>query len=218
MLLRATGLGRRIGDAWIWRGVDVQLQAGENLAIVGPTGVGKSLLLRCLAGLDAVDEGRVSVDDRPLEEWQMPIYRARVVYLHQRPALWEGTVEDNLRAVFRLAAHRSRGYHRSHELRWLAAFERDEAFLGKATAQLSGGEAEIVALIRALSVKPSVLLLDEPSASMDAAATRQAEKLLKRWVRGGPNRASVWTSHDIDQVRRVADRTLTLDGVAGAKS
>ncbi len=218
MLLRATGLGRRIADAWIWRGVDVQLQVGENLAILGATGAGKSLLLRCLAGLDAADEGRITVDDRPLDEWRMPSYRARVVYLHQRPALWEGTVEDNLRAVFRLAAHRSRGYDRSHGLRWLAAFERDEAFLGKATAELSGGEAEIVALIRALSVEPSVLLLDEPTASMDATATRQAEELLKLWVHGAPNRASVWTSHDADQVDRVADQTLTLGGASGATS
>ena len=62
-LLRATGLGRCLGDAWIWRAVDVQLHAGENLAILGPTGAGKSLLLRCLAGLDAADEGRIAVDD-----------------------------------------------------------------------------------------------------------------------------------------------------------
>ena len=215
MLLRATGLGRRIDDAWIWRGVDVQLQAGENLAILGPTGAGKSLLLRCLAGLDATGEGRIAVEDRPLDEWHMPSYRARVVYLHQRPALWEGTVEDNLRAVFRLAAHRSRGYDRSNGLDWLAAFERNEAFLGKDTADLSGGEAEIVALVRALAVEPAVLLLDEPTASMDAAATRQAEELLNRWVRGARHRASVWTSHDADQVSRVADRTLTLDGTSG---
>ena len=218
MLLCATGLGRRLGDTWIWRGVDVQLQAGEDLAILGSTGAGKSLLLRCLAGLDVANEGRIAVSDRPLDEWQMPSYRARVVYLHQRPALWEGTVEDNLRAVFRLAAHRSRGYDRSHGLRRLAVFERDEAFLGKATAQLSGGEAEIVALIRALSVEPSLLLLDEPTASMDATATRQAEKLLKRWVCDGPNRASVWTSHNADQVRRVAGRTLTLTGTERSAS
>jgi len=215
-LLRATGLGRRIADAWIWRGVEVELKAGESLAILGPTGAGKSLLLRCLAGLDAADEGEIAVDGRPLDEWRMPSYRARVVYLHQRPALWEGTVEDNLRAVFRLAAHRSRGYDHSDGLRWLAAFERDEAFLGKATGELSGGEAQIVALIRALGVEPSVLLLDEPTASMDVTVTRQAEELLKRWVHDAPNRAIVWTSHDADQVRRVADRTLTLGGAQGA--
>ena len=100
----------------------------------------------------------------------------------------------------------------THGLRWLAAFERDEAFLGKATAELSGGEAEIVALIRALGVEPSVLLLDEPTASMDPTATRQAEELLKHWVADTPQRATIWTSHDADQISRVADRTMTLGG------
>jgi putative ABC transport system ATP-binding protein len=211
-VLNATGLGRRIEDAWIWREVDVQLDAGENLAIVGPTGAGKSLLLRCLAGLDAADEGRIAIDDKPIDEWQMPAYRARIVYVHQRPALWEGTVEDNLRAVFHLAAHRSKGYKHPEAIRRLEAFDRDATFLGKNATDLSGGEAQIVALIRALSVEPSVLLLDEPSASMDATATEQAENLVAGWVGEAPGRASVWTSHDGAQVKRVADRTLTLDG------
>jgi putative ABC transport system ATP-binding protein len=211
-VLSATRLGRRINDGWIWRGVDVQLTTGENLAIVGPTGAGKSLLLRCLAGLDAADEGRITIDDKPLDEWQMPAYRARVVYLHQRPALWEGTVEDNLRAVFRLAAHRSKGYDRAVAIRRLDAFDRDAAFLEKDAADLSGGEAQIVALTRAFSVEPSVLLLDEPSASMDATATEQAEELVARWVAEASGRASVWTSHDGAQVERVTDRTLTLNG------
>jgi putative ABC transport system ATP-binding protein len=210
-MLSATGLGRRIGDGWIWRGVDVELETGENLALIGPTGAGKSLLLRCLAGLDAADEGRIAIDNKPLDERQMPAYRARVVYLHQRPALWEGTVEDNLQAVFRLAAHRSKGYDRSVVIRWLEAFDRDAGFLEKDAADLSGGEAQIVALTRALSVEPSVLLLDEPSASMDATATEQAEELVARWVAEAPGRASMWTSHDVAQVERVADRTLTLD-------
>lgn len=211
-MLSATGLGRRIDDGWIWRDVEVELAAGENLAIVGPTGAGKSLLLRCLSGLDAADEGRIAIDDKPLDAWQMPAYRARVVYLHQRPALREGTVEENLRAVFRLAAHRSKGYDRSAVIRGLGAFDRDASFLKKDAADLSGGEAQIVALTRALSVKPSVLLLDEPSASMDVSATEQAEELVARWVSEGPGRASVWTSHDGAQVQRVTDRTLTLNG------
>ncbi|MEJ2153337.1 MAG: ATP-binding cassette domain-containing protein [Gemmatimonadota bacterium] len=181
-MLNATGLGRRIEDAWIWREEDLRLDAGKNLAIVGPTGAGKSMLLRCLAGLDAADEGRIAIDDKPIDEWQMPAYRARIVYVHQRPALWEGTVDDNLRAVFHLTAHRSKGYKHPEAIRRLETFDRDAAFLGKNAADLSGGEAQIVALIRALSV-------DE-----------------------APGRASVWTSHDGAQVKRVADRTLTLDG------
>jgi len=218
VLLRAETLGRLIDDAWIWRGLNLGLPAGEQLAVVGPTGSGKSLLLRCLAALDAADEGDVGFDSRPLAEWALPEYRSQVVYLHQRPALWEGTVEDNLRAVFDLAAHSSQYYDRAHAIAWLAAFDRGESFLHKSTADLSGGEQQITALVRALGIEPSVLLLDEPSASMDATATRQAEELIAGWVADSPRRAAVWTSHDADQVARVASSTLTLDGAAGITS
>ena len=215
-LLRADGLGRYVGNAWIWRGLDVGVRAGEQLAVVGPTGSGKSLLLRCLASLDATDEGNISFDERPLADWTYPEYRSRVVYLHQRPALWEGTVEDNLRSVFDLAAHPSRTYDRARTIACLTAFDRDESFLHKSTADLSGGEQQITALVRALGIEPSVLLLDEPSASMDATATRQVEELIGGWVTSSPNRAAVWTSHDADQVGRMADSRLELDGAAGA--
>ncbi len=218
VLLRADGLGRYIADDWIWRGVDVGLRAGEQLAIVGPTGSGKSLLLRCLASLDAADEGDLGFDGRPLAERALPDYRSQVVYLHQRPALWEGTVDDNLRAVFDLAAHRSQAYERARAVACLGTFDRGESFLHKSTADLSGGEQQIIALVRALGIEPSVLLLDEPSASMDATATRQVEELIAGWVTESPRRAAVWTSHDADQVDRVASSRLTLDAGAGAAS
>lgn len=209
-LLSAAGLGRRLGHAWIWRGVGFRLEPGRSLAIVGPTGTGKTLLLRCLAALDPLDEGVVELDGRPPEQWGLPAYRSRVVYVQQRPALWEGSVEENLEAIFRLAVHRSRRYDRSRAVDWLEAFGRGPGFLDKTSAELSGGEAQIVALVRALCAEPRVLLLDEPSASMDARATTQAEELVRRWLAEGSRRACIWTSHDARQVERVADRTLRL--------
>jgi putative ABC transport system ATP-binding protein len=217
-LLHAGGLGRHVGDNWIWRGVGIELRAGEQLALVGPTGSGKSLLLRCLASLDAADVGDLAFEARPPTEWTFPEYRARVVYLHQRPALWEGTVEDNLRAVFKLTAHHAQEYDRPAAVDWLAAFDRGETFLEKSTTELSGGEQQITALVRALGIDPAVLLLDEPSASMDADATRHLEALIAQWVVQVPGRAVVWASHDAEQVARVANRTLTLNGGAGTLS
>lgn len=214
-LLEAQGLGRRIGNDWIWRRLDLSLHGGEQLAVVGPTGSGKTLLLRCLAALDGADEGRLACDARSVDDWYLPDYRVRVTYLRQRPALWEGSVEGNLTMVFGLAAHGGQAYDRERALAWLAAFDRDERFLGKSTADLSGGEQQITALVRALGVEPAVLLLDEPSASMDATATRQLEELVARWLAAAPQRAAVWTSHNPEQVRRVAGRTLSLaDGKA----
>ena len=75
-------------------------------------------------------------------------------------------------------------------------------------------DSQITALVRALSIDPSVLLLDEASASMDATATRQTEALLQQWSTATPGRAAVWTSHDAEQIARVAHRTLTLGGEA----
>ena len=213
-LLHVDGLGRRVGNAWIWREIDIELAAGEQLAVVGATGSGKSLLLRCLASLDTADEGALAFDGRRYDDWEMPELRSRVVYLHQRPALWEGTVEDNLAAAFRWATHREQQYDRSRAVQWLARLDRNESFLCKSTTDLSGGEQQITALVRALCIDPSLLLLDEASASMDTAATGQAESLIARWIAEGPARAAVWASHDADQVLRVAARTLFLPGAA----
>lgn len=209
-MLAAAGLGRRLGSRWIWRGIDVRLTAGERAAIAGPSGSGKTLLLRCLAGLDPFDEGWVRLEGRLQEEWPPPAYRSRVVYLHQRAALWDGSVEDNLGRVFRLESHADRTFDRGRVLRWLAAFGRDERFLTQHADALSGGEAQIAALVRALQIDPDVLLLDEPTASMDAAATRAAEDLLGDWISAGPRRCYLWSSHDDAQLDRVATRRMAL--------
>ncbi len=211
-LLGAEGLGRFLDSRWIWRGLELGLDAGEQLAVVGATGSGKSLLLRCLASLDSPDEGTLRYAGRAYGAWDIPQLRSRVVYLHQRPALVEGSVDDILAAPFRLSAHSRRRYDRSRAIRWLAQLERPESFLRKSTTDLSGGEQQIAALLRALCIEPSVLLLDEATAAMDAATTEGVESLIRHWVADDKARAVVWTSHDAVQVERIATRTLELAG------
>ncbi|MBD2604034.1 ATP-binding cassette domain-containing protein [Scytonema hofmannii FACHB-248] len=87
--------------------------------MVGPSGAGKSLLLRSLAGLDPIQEGQIVFKDQVLEKWFMPRYRAKVIYLHQRPALLEGTVESNLQYVYKLSVHRAQVYDRKRILDYL---------------------------------------------------------------------------------------------------
>ena len=92
----------------------------------------------------------------------------------------------------------------------LRATGRDDSFLRQRTERLSGGEAQIVAVVRALLVAPSVLLLDEPTASLDSGTARAIEELIRHWVSASPDRAFIWTSHDRAQLERIAGRLVTL--------
>lgn len=211
-LLTATGLGRLVDDRWLWRDLELALAPGETLAITGGSGSGKTLLLRALAGLDPVDAGEVALDGRSLDAWPMPDYRARVRYLAQRPVTVEGSVEDGLRFAFGLRIHRSAVYSRSRALELLERVGRDERFLEARAASLSGGEAQLLALVRTLLLPPRVLLLDEPTASLDDATARDVEALVADWLAGAGDRAVVWTSHRDEQLSRVSRRRLELGG------
>lgn len=209
-LLDVRDAGRRIDDGWIWRGLSFRVAGGDRLAIVGPSGSGKTLLLRTLAGLDRLDAGAIQFRSTALTEQALPAYRARVVYLPQRPALLEGTVEANLRVVFDLGVHADKQYDADRIAERLAILDRDAAFLERKTGVLSGGEQQMVAFLRALQIEPAVLLLDEPTASIDAANTRQIEALVADWLEADAGRAVLWTSHAPDQIARVTDRQIDL--------
>lgn len=211
-LLSALNLGRRVAARWQWMQVEFELWPGERVAVVGRSGCGKSLLLRSLAGLDPLDAGQVIFANRTMKDWYIPHYRAMVVYLPQKPALLEGTVKDNFKSVFKLKTHAERRYNRDRVLADLAALGRGQTFLDQPATLLSGGETQIVALVRALQLDPKVLLLDEPTASLDPATTLKAEALINMWMKAHPGRACLWTSHDPQQMARVTDRQITLTG------
>lgn len=208
--LTATQIGRNVDGQWIWQSLDLELQPGERLAIVGASGVGKSLLLRAISGLDPIQSGQLSFEGQSLSRLSMPQYRSQVIYLHQRPALMEGTVELNLQQVYRLALHCQKAYNRQQILQYLAPLNRDGDFLQRSVDNLSGGEAQMVACLRALQLAPRVLLLDEPTASMDEATAQQLEALILQWQQADSRRACIWTSHNSRQLDRVTDRQFIL--------
>ncbi len=213
-LLKTCGLGRRKAGAeeWLLRGICLELRPGDQLSVVGPTGSGKTLLLRALALLDPLDEGTVVWRGRAVRGEAVPRYRQNVVYLHQRPALFEGSVEENLRLPLSLAIHRGASFDRGRVLMRLEALGLGETFLEKSARDLSGGEGQIVSLLRAIQLGPSILLLDEPTASLDAGSVAAVETLVACWQAEAPGeRATIWVSHDAEQARRVGQRQLRMD-------
>jgi putative ABC transport system ATP-binding protein len=210
LLLRAAGLQRRLGDRLLWSQLDLALVAGDRLGLVAPSGAGKTLLLRTLAQLDPPQAGTFSLLGRPPAAWGLPRWRAMVLYLAQRPVAVGGTVEANLRAPWRFRERRGGGAWSYERITgWLAALGREPSFLTYNAERLSGGELQLLALLRALQFDPTVLLLDEPTASLDGVTTAAVEALLIAWLAAGP-RASVLVSHDSEQIQRFATRTLEL--------
>ncbi|WP_255011923.1 ATP-binding cassette domain-containing protein [Cyanobium sp. Cruz-8D1] len=210
LLLRAHGLQRRLGDRLLWSQLDLELAGGDRLGLVAPSGAGKTLLLRTLALLDPPQAGTFSLLGRAPAAWGLPRWRAMVSYLAQRPVAGGGTVEANLRAPWRFRERRGGdGWSYGRITNWLAALGREPSFLSYDAERLSGGELQLLALLRALQFDPTVLLLDEPTASLDGATTAAVEALLIVWLAAGA-RAAVLISHDGEQIQRFASRTLEL--------
>ena len=113
-----------------------------------PRGAARPSCLRCLAFLDPLEEGTLRWKGATISRHQVPLFRSHVVYLHQRPSLVEGTVADNLKYPFSFAIHRGRRFDEQRVVGWLQSLGRPPEFLQKASRDLSGGEAQITALLR----------------------------------------------------------------------
>lgn len=213
MILEACGVGRRVAATgqWLLKDVDLHVAGGERTAVVGPSGSGKTVLLRSLALLDPIQAGEIHWQGKTITATETPRFRSRVIYLHQRPALAEGNVEDCLRQPLAWHAHAGRSFEQKRVQDWLAGLGRDLSFLAKLTRDLSGGEAQIVAILRAIQLAPDILLLDEPTAALDEQAAAAVEVLVEKWLNEAPDsRATVWVSHNASQASRVASRILTM--------
>lgn len=214
-----TRLGATAGQILLDR-VSLDVTASERVALTGPSGAGKTLLLRSLALLDPVAGGEVRWRGNAVADADVPRYRTRVMYLGQRGALLEGTVAENLRAPFALRSHAHAKYDRDRVLAWLTRLRRTEAFLDKHHVELSGGEAQITALLRALQLDPVILLADEPTSAMDAKTAKAVESIVLDWLQETPRprvdgtpflgRALVWVSHDSEQSQRLATRSVCV--------
>jgi ABC-type sugar transport system ATPase subunit len=186
----------------------LQLNKGEIVSLVGESGSGKSTLLRILAGLQDVDHGEVMLGDLKLlspKQKLVPGYD-EIQLIHQDYGLFpNSTVLENLRRPL-LAYDFDYAEKRIHELVKLLRLEGME---NKLPRQLSGGQQQKVAIGKALSIEPAVLLLDEPFSSLDAIQTRELISELQE-IFESLDMTVVFVTHDIDDALQMSDRVIIL--------
>ena len=184
------------GHVQALRRCTLRINAGERLALVGSNGSGKSTLLRTLHGLIAPDEGRLQQEAR-----------LRQAMLFQRPYMLRASVLQNVALSLWL-----RGVAwKPAKAQALQALERVGLadLAGRHAKALSGGQQQRVALARAWAFKPQVLLLDEPTSSLDPAAKREVERLMAEFADDGMT--LIFSSHNLGQVKRLASRVIYLE-------
>jgi ATP-binding cassette subfamily B protein len=198
------------------RDIDLRIDAGETVALVGETGAGKSTLIKLLSRFYDPDQGSVRVDGIDLRELDLPAYRHQLGYVPQEAFLFTGTVRDNI-AYGRFdatnaeveAAARAVGAHDvvaalpGGYLHELAERGRD----------LSAGQRQLLALARAELVDPAILLLDEATSNLDLLTEARVAAAMRRLT---AHRTTVLIAHRL-QTARTADRIFVLDGGAVAE-
>ena len=176
--------------------VSFEIAKGECVAVQGPSGSGKTVLLRALADLDPA-QGQIFLDGAERNSMSGPAWRKQVRYAAAEPGWWGETPREHFA--------QGTGLDKLVNQLGLKSTQLDQS-----VTQLSTGERQRMALVRAVFDQPSVLLLDEPTGALDAKATRQAERLIRRQLKTG--NVVILVSHDPSQVKRLASRKLIIRG------
>ncbi|KAJ2848048.1 hypothetical protein IWW36_003524 [Coemansia brasiliensis] len=197
---------------YLFYNVNFELQEGEILVVRGPSGVGKTTILRCIAQLTPYEAGICTLSSsnglKTPSDMGIPKWRADVMYVPQRPAQMPGSPLDFIDMVNSFKVQSSREHYDPVEIAedWGISAELWE----KKWPELSGGEQQRIALAVALSCDPKVLLLDEPTSALDPQSTLMVEDALA-------SRTCIWITHDDSQEARIATRTLTINPDASYK-
>jgi len=190
----------------LFEGVSAAVEEAETIAILGASGQGKSTLLRILSLLDSPDGGNLYLHEKPSAKWQAVEWRRKVCYVAQQPSMLEGSVEDNLRIVSKL---RKQPFDERQAQRLLDKLGLGGLDTAKKASGLSGGEKQRISLVRALLLKPEIMLLDEITSALDSANKRLAEELLQQWHEESGT-TMIWVTHDPQQAERMTGRVWFL--------
>ncbi|MGC4174675.1 sulfate/molybdate ABC transporter ATP-binding protein [Demequina sp.] len=207
MSIEIEGVGKKFGSFVALEDVNVSIPTGQLTALLGPSGGGKSTLLRIIAGLEDADEGRVFIEGT--EATNLPPQKRNVGFVFQHYAAFKHmSVAKNV--AFGLEIRKRPRDEINERVDELLRLVHLQQFAHRLPSQLSGGQRQRMALARALAVEPSVLLLDEPFGALDA----QVRKELRQWLRRLHDEVHVTTvfvTHDQEEALEVADDIVVIN-------
>jgi len=204
--LEVRGVGKTFGKEAVLKGIHFELPFGKSLAILGPSGVGKSTLLKILCGMEEADTGSILLNGNPVENW--PIAKRKMIYLHQHPVLLPHlNVAQNI--LFSLKATEWPEAKKQDQLHYWLEQTGLKGHESKLPNQLSGGQKQRVALARAMIFEPEIILMDEPFHALDHYLKEQLmEELKALFLR--EKMSSIIVTHDPQEALKWADHFAWL--------
>ena len=207
MSIEVTRVGKKFGDFVALDDVSVSIPSGQLTALLGPSGGGKSTLLRIIAGLEQADTGRIEIEGR--DATSVPAQKRNVGFVFQHYAAFKHlSVARNV--AFGLEIRKTPKEEIRERVDELLRLVHLEQFSHRLPAQLSGGQRQRMALARALAVQPSVLLLDEPFGALDAKVRKELRDWLRRLHDEIPV-TTVFVTHDQEEALEVADEIVVIN-------
>lgn len=190
----------------ILNGVSFDVEKGDLLVVLGPSGSGKSMLLRCLNRLEPYDAGTVRLNGEDTATMNVLDLRRRMGMVFQTPALLPFRVRDNIALGPGLRGEVMEDAQCEHLLNQVGL---SKTYLSRQAETLSGGEQQRVALAQMLANRPELLLMDEPTSALDPTAALTIENLIKH-INRDLGIAAVWVTHDVPQALRFDAMTMVL--------
>jgi putative amino-acid transport system ATP-binding protein len=214
-MISVAGLSKRFGDRAVLEGIDLKIEPGERIVIIGPSGTGKSTLLRCLNYLDRPDAGRIVLDGLTVDaahagRREILALRRRTAFVFQNYALFANkTARQNIMEALVTVKGRSAeeaGARADAVLAEIGLADRGDAY----PAALSGGQQQRVGIGRAMALDAELMLVDEPTSALDPEWIGEVLDLLRRVaVR---HQTMLIVTHEMQFAREIADRVLFMDG------
>ncbi len=212
-LLKIINLHKRFGNLYVLRGVNMEVEKGEVVVVIGPSGGGKSTLLKCINMLEPPTEGKIILDgiDLTAKGVDLNKIRQRIGIVFQQFNLFSHlTALENITLPLRIVKKVPKDEAEKIAIRYLKKVGLEEEFADYYPHQLSGGQQQRVAIARALAMNPELMLFDEVTSALDPERVKEVLNVMEELAREGMTMIVV--THEMGFAREVGDRVVFMDG------